>query len=756
MLCLATAALAARVPDPAVLERIEAVVGEEIAAGRLPGAVVLIGGPDRIHYRRAFGWRQLLPERLPMTEDTVFDLASITKPVATATAVMQLAERGRLDLDAPVARYWPEFGTNGKAAITLRQLLTHYSGLRAELNLKDVWSGREEARRRILAERPFAPPGSRYRYSDVNFLVLGEVVERVSGEALQRYCQQHLFTPLGMRDTSFQPKDKARIAPTGIGLPGTVHDPTARRMSGVAGHAGLFSTADDLARFARMLLAGGRLDGVRILQPASVEAMTLPQSPQGQTRLRGLGWDLAAPFASDREALAPLGAYGHTGYTGTALWIDPVSGLYAIVLTHRVYPDGRGDVQPLRARLAAVLGEALGPLSQAEVLHMRPALAAFVARQPKVRTGLDVLAADGFAALKGLRVGLITNHTGLDARGRRNLELLAAAPEVRLTALFSPEHGLEGDLDEKVASGSEPGTGLIVHSLYGDTRRPTEAMLEGLDALVFDIQDAGARFYTYATTMAYAMEAAARRGIPIHVLDRPNPIGATRVEGPMLDAGRTSFTGYWPMPVRHGMTLGELARLFNEEAGIRADLRVVPMQGYARGDWFDATGLAWVPPSPNLRTLTQAALYPGVALIEGANVSVGRGTDHPFELVGAPWIDAQALTARLQTRAIPGVRFSPAEFTPTENRYRGQRCLGVRIELTDREALDSPALGVELATALHRLYPEHFRLDLTLGSIGSAAVLAAIRAGEDPRAIAAAWAADLDAFRALRDRYLLY
>jgi len=755
---------AARALDGAALTSIEGIVQQEIDAGRLPGAVVLIGaegGNDGgVIYRRAFGDRQVKPVRLPMTEDTIFDLASLTKPVATATAVMQLVEQDRLDLDAPVARYWPEFTGEGKAAITLRQLLTHTSGLREDLDLRQKWSGRETALRLILAEKPVSPPGTRYRYSDINFEVLGELLERVSGLPLEVYCQRHIFTPLGMRDTTFKPEKSARIAPTEGGRQGVVHDPTAWRMGGVAGHAGLFSSADDLARFARMLLAGGELDGVRVLREASVEAMisppSLPHSSEPHARPRGLGWDLAPPFAANRAALPPVGAYGHTGFTGTALWIDPVSRVYLILLSNRVHPDGRGDVKPLRDRVAAVLGEALGRLSEQELVAARPELAAYLAAVPRVQTGLDLLAAQGFAPLRGLRVGLITNHTGRDAHGRHNLELLGAAPGVRLAALFSPEHGFYGNRDEKVSSGAEPGTGLPIHSLYGATRRPTPEMLQGLDALVFDIQDAGARFYTYITTLAYAMEAAAGQGIPIYVLDRPDPITAAAVQGPMLDADRTSFTGYYPLPVRHGMTVGEVARYFNAEAGIGADLRVIPMRGYGRHAWYDQTGLPWVGPSPNLRSLAQATLYPGVGLVEGANVSVGRGTGTPFELVGAPWIDGRELARYLESRALTGVRFSPTEFTPLASLYQGRKCQGVRLSVSDRDALDSPALGIEIAAALHRLYPRDFRLDATLGSIGSAKALAALRGSEDPRAIAAAWLPELDAFRARRARYLLY
>jgi len=555
---------------------------------------------------------------------------------------------------------------------------------------------------------------------------------------------------------------RERAAPTGFLngqlRQGEVHDPTARRMGGVAGHAGLFSTADDLAVFAQALLDGGRAHGRRILRAETVARLGLPQLV-AQPPLRGLGWRLDPPFAANRDQLPPVGALSHYGYTGTALWIDPVTQTFVIVLSNRVHPAGRGDAGPLRQQIAAAVGVALGPLSFAQVTAAQPALAPYADLPPlrePLATGIDVLAAQGFAPLAGKRIGLITNHSGVDAAGRRTVDLLREAPGVRLVALFTPEHGLRGELDARVASGTDTASGLPVYSLYGETLRPTPAMLAGLDALVFDIQDAGARFYTYITTMAYAMEAAAAQGIPFYVLDRPNPLGGEVVQGPLLDPELRSFTGYFALPVRHGMTVGELARLFNAENRIGATLEVIKMRGYRRGDWYDQTGRAWLAPSPNLRSLTAAILYPGVGLIEGANVSVGRGTPTPFEVLGAPWIDGAALAARLNGRAIAGVRFAAADFTPTDNRYRQQPCHGVRIQLLDRQALDAPLLGIELAHALHALYPGVFQLERTLVSIGSRAVLEAIRAGDDPRRIGDTWQEPLARFRSLREKYLLY
>jgi uncharacterized protein YbbC (DUF1343 family) len=373
-----------------------------------------------------------------------------------------------------------------------------------------------------------------------------------------------------------------------------------------------------------------------------------------------------------------------------------------------------------------------------------------------VRSGVDELRDQGFAPLTGLRVGLITNHTGIDSKGRRTLDLLFNTPRVRLAALFSPEHGLSGNLDQRISSSREPLTKLPVHSLYGNVLRPTRDMLQGLDALVFDIQDAGARFYTYITTMAYAMEAAAKQGLSFYVLDRPNPINASVVQGPILDSRLKSFTGYFPLPVRHGMTVGELATLFNAEGKIGANLHVIKMSNYHRSSWYDETGLSWVSPSPNLRTLTAATLYPGVAMVEGANVSVGRGTDSPFELVGAPWIDSTELAGRLNQRKIPGVSFKATSFMPSSDRYRNQLCHGVRIVIENRNDLDTPALGIELASALYRLYRGEFQIEKTLGLIGAPWVLQAIKDGQDPRTIAESWQTSLAEFHALRAQYLLY
>jgi uncharacterized protein YbbC (DUF1343 family) len=719
---------------------IPVIVGTEIDAGHIPGAVILVGERGRTAYRGAFGFRSIIPKRTRLAADDIFDLASLTKAVATTTAVMQLVEAGRLELDRPVAAYWPEFGAGGKDAITARQLLTHMAGLPPDLDLGTPWMGEAAALAQVAALRPGHPPGSRFLYSDVGFIVLGELVHRISGEPLDVYTRRHIFAPLGMTDTGFRRPvaKRLRIVPTekrdGEFLRGIVQDPTAFRMGGVAGHAGLFSTADDLAKFARMLLAHGTGHGVRILKPETVALMTAVVTLPGGTS-RTLGWDVDSAFSGGIGSAIGAASYGHTGYTGTLLWIDPATDSFLVILTSRLHPDGRGNAKPLREQVARLVGRGL----PADVLP-----------------GIDVLAAENFVALSGKRVALLTNQAGRDRAGDRTIDRLAQAPGVHLVSILTPEHGLSADREGRIEDGRDPATGLPIHSLYGANRRPTAEMLAGLDAIVIDLQDVGVRFFTYPTTVGYVLEEAARRGIAVIVLDRPNPINAAIVEGPVLEPELKSFTGNFPMPLRHGMTLGELATMFNVEGAIGARLTVVPMRGYRRDMWFDETGLAWTPPSPNLRSGVEAILYPGVGLVEGANVSVGRGTPTPFELVGAPWIDGKRLADYLHGRAIAGLRIEPAEFTPEADLYAGQPCNGARLTLTNHWRYDAASLGLELAAALAALYPDHFDLEGTRQLIGSHRVFAALKSGTDPRDLAKLWQPDLTAFRAIRAKYLIY
>jgi uncharacterized protein YbbC (DUF1343 family) len=374
----------------------------------------------------------------------------------------------------------------------------------------------------------------------------------------------------------------------------------------------------------------------------------------------------------------------------------------------------------------------------------------------RTKPGVDVLEQDNFASLRGKHIGLITNQTGVDSQGRQTIDVLSHAEGIKLVAVFSPEHGIVGRADEPIANATDGATGLPVYSLYGDTRRPTDAMLKGIDTLVFDIQDAGVRFYTYIATMGYCMEEAAKHHIGFFVLDRPNPLGGEVIEGPKLDRDRPSFTGYFPMPVRYGMTIGELAKMFNAENKIGADLHVIAMVNWKRSEAYDQTGLKWISPSPNLRTLNAAFVYPGIEILQAGGVSVGRGTDTPFEVFGAPWIQAAELTAALNRRGIPGVQFETTLFTPDDGLYKGEYCQGVSIIITNRGELDSMRVGLESAAALHHFYPQKFHLAKIIELLGSQATLEQLQHGDDPTRIIAGWSSDLDKFRAMRAKYLLY
>ena len=648
------------------LPQIDAAVEKAIAEKRIPGGVLWIERDGRV-YTRAYGNRALVPSVEPMTTDTIFDAASITKPVATASSIGVLIEQGKIKLDEKVRTYLPEYLDD---EVTIRHLLTHTSGLRA---------GGDPAK-----ERPLNRPGAVFRYSDMNYMILGEIVQRVSGEPLDAFAKKHVFAPLGMRDTGFKPAMSARIAPTEDGLRAVVHDPTARRMGGVAGHAGMFTTAKDLARFARHAMT----------HPLLSKDVTPPEVAIRRTG----GFDLDSAYSRPGGDRFPAGSFGHTGWTGGFLWIDPASRSFYIFLSNRVHPDGKGSVIALQKQLGNLVGEAFGFEPRAKRVN-------HVIGGGDAQNGIDVLHASGYEALRGLRIGLITNQSGIDRTGNPTVDLLRSAPGVTLAAIFTPEHGLRGTLDDKVAD--EQYRGIPVFSLYGERRTPAPEQLAGLDALVFDVQDIGTRFYTYISTMGLAMEAAAEAKIKFIVLDRVNPIGGDVVEGPVLE-GTPNFTGWHPIPVRHGKTVGELAQLFRDERRIAVDLTVIPVKGWKREQWQDEAGLPWVNTSPNMRSLNAAALYPGIGLLERA-VSVGRGTPTPFEVLGAPYIDGEALIR--EVGPLPGLTMTPIRFTPTASVHKGEECGGVRFTITDRRALRSVQAGLAIAAALFRLYGEKFPVD---------------------------------------------
>lgn len=762
--------------ETANFSAVDQLVQQQVADQAITGAVLLVGHDGRIVHQKAFGLRATNPRVEPMTVDTIFDLASLTKVVATTPSVMRLVQYGQIRLDDPVAHYIPDFGMNGKDAVTVRQLLTHYSGLRPDVDLNPPWVGRDTAFRLAHEEKLQAPQGSIFIYSDTNFIVLGELVQRLSGLPLNQYAEVHIFQPLGMKHTRFLPPAqwKSKIAETFAPdrkqiLRGVVQDPRADRMGGVAGHAGVFGTAGDLALYAQALISRKS-----ILDGDIIEKMTTPQQPPNATEVRGLGWDIDSSFSSNRGSLLPVGSFGHTGWTGTSMWIDPYTNTYVILLTNSVLPRHGPAIISLRSRVATAVAALLhldvsspDQKRQLAITGYNEAAAAsrrLAARNGHVLTGIDVLEQDNFASLKldkaQMTIGLLTNNTGVDGQGKRTIDVLASAPGVKLAAIFAPEHGIFGAQDDlKIDNTTDEVTGVPVYSLYGGTeakKRPPVDVLKTLDAVVFDIQDAGARFYTYPATLGYLLEAAAQANTEVIVLDRPNPVNGSFVQGSMSQPEFLSFTNYHPIPIRHGMTLGELAQLYNVENKIGARLRVIPMQGWLRGDWFDSTGIVWINTSPNLRSVNEAELYPGVALVEGTNVSVGRGTDTPFEVMGAPWIDARAYSDYLNARLIAGVRFVPVAFTPVSGPYQNQQCKGVNIIVTDRTVLDAPELGIELAAALRKLYPDNWKMEHMITILSNQQVFDALAAGEDPRSIAQGWQDDLEKFKELRQKYLIY
>ena len=942
---------------------ISTLLNAAVATHRPPGAVVLIGHNNHIVFEQAYGDRKLAnepgldgkPSRAePMTEDTIFDMASLSKCLSTATAIMQLYEAGKItSFDDAVAKYLPAFNANHdptRALVTLRMLLTHTSGEAPDVDLKTPWGlaspNKAEGLHLALTTPLKSAPGDHFEYSDINFILLGDIVETLSGEPLDVYAQKHIFKPLGMTDTRYLPMDQMcgvvgvanwghgkhaggeaivnpcgpnvweqqkwlpRIAPEAHdneGTPatnpdydhllrGTVHDPTTRRMGGVAGHAGVFSTAHDVSVYASALLEKLLHNtGPFPLKQSTLQLMTSPQQP-GHTPhdlsaanaaqaaaiangdkpaapglgphypairghdIHGLGWDIDTAFSKPRGLLFPIGSFGHTGFTGTSLWMDPYSDTYVILLANAIHPRGNPPLSNLRGQIATATAKALGlaeiayqpkdcdgkplgepvtveqaamterycrtsgatdcpgvqvcatsstlatmpstapsadlsatqlngdrPRSSAPATNRYPEASdsSLIAAQEQglqplrrappdtahTHTGIDVLESTHFAALAKLHtIALLTNQTGLDAHGARTIDILNALPTPKLTTLFSPEHGIFGAQDSThITAETDPATHLHVISLYGPTdadKRPTHDQLKSLDAVVIDLQDVGVRFYTYETVTAYFLEAAAREQTGFHhnleiiLLDRPNPIGGLQVQGPVSDPDLTSYIDYMPLPVRHGLTLGELCRYIIATKHLATHLTVIPMQHWSRSEYFDQTNLTWTNPSPNLRSLSAATLYPALGFLDYTPLSVGRGTFTPFELFAAAWLDAPEVAAALTGRQIHGATFAAITTTVAEDAnhypFHGQTIPAVRITVTDRNALDSSELGIEILSALHRLAPARFQLDKTIRLLGSRSTLSALQRGDDPRSIASSWTAALEQFKSATTPYLLY
>jgi len=654
-----------------------------------PGGVAWVGDPDRTFFRAAVGHRVLLPQPQPALVNTPYDLASLTKVVATTTAVLLLNEDGALDLDAPIGAILP---IAAFATLTPRQLLTHTAGLVAGRPYYQD-AATIEGMLDLHAERGvIAPPGTRRIYSDVGFMILGKIVELVARDSLDAFCRKRIFRPLGMQRTAFNPP--ARWARTcaateacpwrGRTIVGQVHDENAYAVGGVAGHAGLFSTADDLARFCRALLAG------RLLSEASLAAMTAPRQVPFYP-WQGLGWKLD-PWGGGSSGYLPCRrAFGHTGWTGTSLWMDRDTGLFAILLGNTCHPSRTERDTPTFRR----------------VFHDAVARE-FFPRQTNTHTGLDRLVRDGFRAVRGKRIGLLTNHAAVDQHGRPILDVLALERDVNVVLVFSPEHGVRGTAEAGEGVQSERDRVPVI-SLYGDQKRPTKAQLAKVDLFVVDLQDVGARYYTYMATMLECLKACARGRTPVLVLDRPNPIGGEALEGANL---------------------------------------------------FDECALPWTPPSPNIPTPETALLYAGLCLFEGVNLNEGRGTDTPFHLVGAPWLDAQAVVRRIPRRERSGCTLEATTYTPrsipgkaSRPRFLGEPCQGIRIAVHDPRRVRAFTLAVALLCAIRRRHPDRLEFTRSFDVLaGTPRLREMIEAGQSPRRIVDAFAPASKTFAEQRPR----
>lgn len=776
--------------DPGLRSQLDSIMHSALVGGAAPGAALAVGRYGQIVHMRAYGRIDTASGAAAMTDSTRFDLASLTKVVATTTAAMILEESGLLDLDRPVSFYLPELNAPEKAGITVRRLLAHNSGFRSGALWRDARG--LSAFLSAINERPLAyTPGDSTIYSDWGLILTGAVVERITGKPLDDFLQQRVWGPLGMRETGFNPLAHAPIASgadciTGVRMDhpllpriaateidtvyrkrlvhGVVHDENACALGGVAGHAGLFSSVRDLSIFARMMLNGGEHAGVRILKPTTIARWTARQGPRSS---RALGWDTPAPGSSAGRFFSPR-SFGHTGFTGTSMWMDPERGLFVVLLTNRVNPTRANTRhEPLRHAIADAVQQSV---RDAPVVEWTPA------PEPAPRSvvpGADRLFGEFGHLIRGKRVALVSNHSGRLADGTHLADALHRHRDTRLVALFGMEYNIRSNDysgPRDAATVIDSATGVPKHNLYGEMHKPTPAMLDSVDVVVFDIQEVGARFYEHINILGFVMEAAAEAGIEVVVLDRPNPITGLKPDGFVTDeAHRYRFGSYARVPVVHALTMAELAQMYNGErylrGGAQAVLHIVPMLAWRRAMWYDETGLAWRKPSPNLLTLSSLLAYIGTCLFEAVNVSEGRGTDHPFEYIGAPWLEHERTVALLNGLGLAGVRFEPIVFTPEQKPYHGrppelsgERVRGVAVRVTDRNAIRPYRVGVAMLWAIHQLHADKLVWnDQVLERLTATPRLKQmITGGMAPQQIFDAWQEEVADFNARSARYRLY
>lgn len=677
-----------------VLIALQQALDKAVSEARAPGAVAFVGQHGETFFHGASGYRALIPDRQRAEKETLYDLASLTKVVATTTSILLLKERGVLDLDQPVSEI---ISLPGLDRFTLRHLLTHTAGLPSHKVWYKEIASLDEAVQRIAALDLGWPPGTHRNYSDLGFMLLGKVVELAGRDALDAFARDNIFTPLGMKDTGYNPPAavRSRCAATekcawrGKVMQGEVHDENAYAMGGVSGHAGLFATAADLATFCRAMVSG------KLLKPETVAELShMGVVPDYLWQV--LGWKID-PWAGGSEGYVPARrAIGHTGWTGTSLWMDLDGGFFAILLSNTPHPDReKRQNRTLRQTFYDAVAENYFPTST------------------NVHTGLDRVAWDNFQPLKGKRIALLTNQGAIDQIGRPILDVLALESDISVARLFSPEHGFTGQAEAGEKVGTQRSSIPLV-SLYGDRSKPDAAELRGIDLFVVDLPDIGARYYTYMATMKDCMAACAAAKVPVHVLDRPNPLGGTILEGPV--ATKTgSLVCSAPIPIRHGMTLGELALFYKEKerAVSSVELTIGTVDSWPRRMMAPQCNLPWVPPSPNIPNFNSALLYIGICLFEGVNLNEGRGTETPFQVIGAPWLAADAIVKALDPVEHPGLSLEATQYTPlpipgksTSPTYNGERCQGIRIEIIDTASARPFTLAYALLSAIQQRHAD--------------------------------------------------
>jgi uncharacterized protein YbbC (DUF1343 family) len=726
----------------------EQVLRDSIQGRAFPGCTVQVGSDQQPFWTAAFGYHDY-SDATPVTVDAIYDLASVTKVAGTTTVLMRLVALGKVRLDDPIGRWLPEFLADTpdpeqraqRERVTVEHLLTHSSGLgpwRPFHQQVDSYTDliAEACRVPLVAE-----PGESHRYSDIGLMLAGEVAARAGGRPLAELERELVFDPLGMTNTWRCPPAEllSRIPPTEIDaatgelVHGVVHDENARAGEGQTGHAGLFATAEDLGKLAAELLRAAR--GQSRLFPRQVVEQFFEPRQVGGIR-RAVGWNIV-PDSGGR-------LLSHTGFTGTSMQLDLRRNRYIVLLTNRVHPTRDNQ----------------------QIGRVRREVRAAVERQFESmdHPGIERQFAELQQTLEGKRVGLLTNPSSVDAEYRFLADRLHASSQVTLVCLFAPEHGLRGDRQagQKVQDYVDDATGLPVYSLYSQRRIPTPEQLAEFDVLLCDLQDVGARFYTFVWTVVSVMEAAARENKRVVIFDRPNPIGLAHMEGAptRLNAGLVGpvWSGQpFGVPTRHGMTVGEIATLVNEAwAENKADLTVVRVPGYSRSTRFVETGYPWVMPSPNMPTLDTAAVYPGTCVFEGTNLSEGRGTTRPFELIGAPFVQPRRVVARLNDAGLPGVRFREAWFTPTFEDHADQLCGGVQVHVTDPDAFQPVRTGLVMLKAFCDLYPKQVTVTSFASRLMGVPDLHHRIWTESADSLIDDWQADLLEFQQLRQPYLLY